>query len=109
VRTGRTIASWSRSIRFLSCISSQQLDNTARGIVAALKELHPAPRDKPNIPTLFTFGGAFDAEAIQVFHDHGIAESLWVKFLGRDVDERGAALAFRDLHQHWRNATGGLQ
>jgi len=93
---------------FLSCISSQQLDNTARGIVAALKELYPASRGKPNIPMLFTFRGAFDQEAIQVFHDHGLTESPWVKLLGRDVDERDAAWAFRDLHQRWCNATGGV-
>jgi succinyl-CoA synthetase beta subunit len=92
---------------FLSCISSQQLDNTARGIVAALKELFPATGGKPNIPMLLAFRGAFDQEAIQVFRDHGIVESPWVKLLGRDVDERDAALAFRDLHQCWRHATGG--
>ena len=91
---------------FLSCISSQQLDNTARGIVAALKELFPATGGKPNIPMLFAFRGAFDQEAIQVFHHHGIAESPWVTLLGRDVDEREAALAFRVLHQRWRGETG---
>jgi hypothetical protein len=57
---------------------------------------------------LFAFRGAFDQEAIQVFRDHGITESPWVKLLGRDVDERDAALAFRDLHQRWRHATGGM-
>jgi succinyl-CoA synthetase beta subunit len=91
---------------FLSCISSQQLDNTARGIVAALKELFPATSGQPNIPMLFAFRGAYDEEAIQVFRDHGIAESRWVKLLGRDVDERGAALAFHDLHQRWLMRTG---
>lgn len=91
---------------FLSCISSQQLDNTARGIVAALKELFPATGGKPNIPMLFAFRGAYDAEAIQVFRDHGIAASPWVKLLGRDVDERDAALAFHDLYQRWRQRLG---
>ncbi len=93
---------------FLSCISSQQLDNTARGIVAALKDLFPASGGRPNIPMLFIFRGAYDEEAIQVFRDHGIAESPWVKLLGRDVDERGAALAFYDLHRRWQNRTGGV-
>ncbi len=91
---------------FLSCISSQQLDNTARGIVAALKELYPATGGKPNIPMLFAFRGAFDQEAIQVFRDHGITDSPWVMLLGRDVDEREAALVFRDLHQRWRETSG---
>ena len=91
---------------FVSCISSQQLDNTARGIVAPLKELFPATGGKPTIPMLFAFRGAFDQEAIQVFGDHGIAASPWVRLLGRDVDEREAALAFRDLHQEWRETTG---
>lgn len=93
---------------FVSCISSQQLDNTARGIVAALKELFPASAGKPNIPMCFAFRGAFDQEAIQVFRDHGIAESPWVMLLGRDMDEREAALAFRDLHRRWHDATGGV-
>ncbi len=93
---------------FVSCISSQQLDNTARGIVAALKELFPATGGKPTIPMLFAFRGAFDQEAIQVFQDHGIAASPWVKLLARDVNEREAALAFRDLHRRWRHTTGGL-
>lgn len=92
---------------FFSCISSQQLDNTARGIVAAMKELFPATAGRPNIPMLFAFRGAYDEEAIQVFRDHGIAASPWVTLLGRDVDERGAARAFRDLHRRWREATGG--
>lgn len=91
---------------FISCISSQQLDNTARGIVAALKELFPATGGKPNIPMLFAFRGAYDEEAIQVFRDHGIAASPWVKLLGRDVDEREAALAFRHLHRRWQESTG---
>lgn len=91
---------------FISCISSQQLDNTARGIVAALKELFPRSGGKPTIPMLFAFRGAFDEEAIQVFRDHGIADSPWVKLLGRDVDERGTALAFHELHQRW-NASAG--
>ncbi len=91
---------------FLSCISSQQLDNTARGIVAALKELFPASGGKPNIPMLFAFRGAYDEEAIQVFREHGISESPWVLLLGRDVDEREAALALRDLYQRWRESVG---
>lgn len=91
---------------FLSCISSQQLDNTARGIVAALKELFPATGGKPNIPMLFAFRGAYEQEALQLFRDHGIADSPRVTLLGRDVDEREAALAFHDLHQRWRKTTG---
>ena len=91
---------------FISCISSQQLDNTARGIVAALKDLFPATGGKPNIPMLFAFRGAYDAEAIQVFRDQRIAESPWVRLLGRTVDERDAALAFRDLHQRWQETAG---
>jgi succinyl-CoA synthetase beta subunit len=91
---------------FISCISSQQLDNTARGIVAALKDLFPASGGKPNIPMLFAFRGAYDQEAARVFRDHGIAESPWVVLLGRDVDEREAAFAFRDLYRRWRDSTG---
>ncbi len=42
---------------FVSCVSSQQLDNTARGIIKALKELYPETGGKPNIPMVFTFRG----------------------------------------------------
>ncbi|MBI4574540.1 MAG: acetate--CoA ligase family protein [candidate division NC10 bacterium] len=93
---------------FISCISSQQLDNTARGIVAALKEVFPATGGQPNIPMLFAFRGAYDEEAVQVFRDHGIAASPWVELLGREVDERDAALAFHKLHRRWRDATGSV-
>lgn len=93
-----------RGYMFISCISSQQLDMTARGIVDALKELYPDSGGKPDIPMLFCFRGAWDAEAIQIFRDQGITDSPWVTLLGRDVSEREAALAFDRLHLRWREA-----
>ncbi len=90
-----------RGYIFLSCISSQQLDNTARGIIAALRDLYPATGGQPNIPMLFVFRGAWDAEALQLFHEHGIARFPHVRLLGRDVTEAEAAAAFHQLYTSW--------
>ncbi len=87
---------------FVSCISSQQLDNTARGIIKALKELYPETGGQPNIPTVLCFRGAWDEDAVDLLKDHGIMAGRWVRVLGRDATERDAANAFRDLHQVWQ-------
>ena len=93
---------------FVSCLSSQQLDNTARGIVKAFLELYPDR--KPNIPCVFCFRGAWDETAIAMFDQHGLTQSPLVQVLGRDASERDVALAFRDLHARWRdsNRAGAL-
>jgi succinyl-CoA synthetase beta subunit len=87
---------------FVSCLSSQQLDNTARGIVKAFKEIYP--RGQPNIPCVFCFRGAWDETALAMFEQHGIAKSPLVRMLGRDSTERDVAETFRILHAHWRDA-----
>jgi succinyl-CoA synthetase beta subunit len=94
---------------FLSCVSSQQLDHTARGIIAALEELYPETGGKPNIPMVFEFRGSWDNVAIDLFHQHGIAECPWVRLLGRDSTEKEAALAFHEAHKLWMETTGGLK
>lgn len=86
---------------FVSCVSSQQLDNTARGMIKALLELYPKTQGKPNIPMVFVFRGAYDQKALELFKDHGISDSPWVKVLGRDVTEKEAAVMFHQLHQQW--------
>lgn len=86
---------------FVSCVSSQQLDNTARGIIKALKELYPQTGGQPNIPTVLSFRGAWDEDALELLTEHGISEGRWVRVLGRDTTERDAAEAFRQLHQVW--------
>ena len=91
---------------FVSCISSQQLDNTARGIVKALKELYPESSGQPNIPTVLCFRGAWDEDALSLLRDHGISDGRWVRVLGRDATERDAADAFCALHNEWRCETG---
>jgi succinyl-CoA synthetase beta subunit len=93
---------------FLSCVSSQQLDHTARGIIAALEELYPATGGKPNIPMVFEFRGSWDNVAIDLFRQHGIADCPWVRLLGRDSTEKEAALAFHEAHTMWKEQTGGL-
>ena len=85
---------------FISCLSSQQLDNTARGIVKAFLEIYPDRM--PNIPCVFCFRGAWDETAIAMFEQHGLTRSPFIRVLGRDATERDVALAFRELHTGWR-------
>jgi succinyl-CoA synthetase beta subunit len=92
---------------FVSCVSSQQLDNTARGIIKALKELYPETKGQPNIPTVLCFRGAWDEDALGLLARHGISEGRWVRVLGRDATERDAAQAFCALHREWTSETGG--
>jgi len=94
---------------FVTCVSSQQLDNTARGIIKALKELYPNTGGQPNIPMVFTFRGGWDEEAIKLFKDHGISDSPWVKILGRDATEKDSALEFDGLYKKWKEKTGGME
>ncbi len=91
---------------FVSCISSQQLDNTARGVIKALQELYPQTSGQPNIPTVLSFRGAWDREAIQLLADHGISAGRWVRVLGREATEKEVAEAFAALHAEWRMEHG---
>jgi len=86
---------------FASCISSQQLDNTGRGIIKALKELYPETDGRPSIPTVLAFRGAWDSDALRLLSDHGISEGRWVRVMGRDANEQSIAAAFSDLHEEW--------
>lgn len=86
---------------FVSCVSSQQLDNTARGLIKALQELYPATGGKPNIPCLFVFRGAWDEVAIRLFEEHGLSDSPWVEVLGRETTEGKAAAIFDRLYRRW--------
>ena len=86
---------------FVSCISSQQLDNTARGIVKALKELFPQTGGQPTIPTVLAFRGAWDEDAIRILADHKISDGKWVRVLGRQSTEYEAAVLFHQLYQEW--------
>ena len=89
---------------FASCLSSQQLDNTARGIVKAFKEIFGMRG--PTIPCVFSFRGAWDETALAMFEEHGITSSPLVRLLGRDSTEHDIAVAFSELHQKWRAGVG---
>lgn len=93
---------------FESCVSSQQLDNTARGIIKALKELYPQSGGQPNIPTVLAFRGAWDSDAARLLSDHEISSGRWVRVLGRDATERDVAHAFHTLHSEWKATVGGM-
>ena len=93
---------------FVSCVSSQQLDNTARGIIKAFKELYPSTGGQPNIPCVLVFRGAWDDVAIDLFEQHGISDGRWVRVLGRDTAEIEAAEVFDALYKEWKSETGGF-
>jgi succinyl-CoA synthetase beta subunit len=94
---------------FGCCVSSQQLDNTARGIIKAFKELYPSTGGQPNIPSVLVFRGAWDDVAIELFKQHGISDGRWVRVLGRDTAEREAAEIFDSLYKEWKSETGGFR
>lgn len=93
---------------FVSCVSSQQLDNTARGIIKALKDMYPETGGQPNIPTVLAFRGAWDEDAIRLLADHGISAGRWVRVLGRDATEQDVAKVFRTLHEEWKAEQGSI-
>jgi len=89
-------------------MAAQLLDNTARGIIKALKELYPETGGKPNIPCVFAFRGRSDEVAVQLFKEHGISDSPWVKMLRRDFSEKTAAEEFDKLYKKWEKEGGGI-
>jgi succinyl-CoA synthetase beta subunit len=94
---------------FGCCVSSQQLDNTARGIIKAFKELYPSTGGQPNIPCVIVFRGAWDDVAVELLKRHGISDGRWIKVLGRETAERQAAEIFDSLYKEWKAETGGFR
>jgi succinyl-CoA synthetase beta subunit len=93
---------------FACCLSSQQLDVTASGLVKAFKEIYgKSGRIEPNIPCVFAFRGAWDETALALFERHGLTASPWIRVLGRDSTERTLAQTFANLHREWRAQRGG--
>jgi succinyl-CoA synthetase beta subunit len=97
-----------RGYLMVTGMAAQLLDNTARGIIKALKELYPETGGKPNIPCLLCFRGRQDEVAVQLFREHGISDSPWFKVLGRNHTEKDAAEEFDRLYQIWVKETGGI-
>jgi succinyl-CoA synthetase beta subunit len=94
---------------FVSCVSSQQLDNAARGLIKAFKELYPASGGQPNIPCVVQFRGGWDDVALDLFREHGISQGRWIEVLGRDTTEKEVAEIFDALYKEWKKETGGLR
>ncbi|NIN70032.1 MAG: hypothetical protein GTO63_36195, partial [Anaerolineae bacterium] len=94
---------------FVSCVSSQQLDNAARGLIKALKELYPQTGGQPNIPCVVLFRGGWDDVAVDLFQQHSITDGRWIRVLGRDTTEKETADIFDALYKEWTTETGGLQ
>ncbi|MBI4230262.1 MAG: acetate--CoA ligase family protein [Planctomycetes bacterium] len=81
---------------FMTCVSSQQLAHTARGIAKAFLEMFPGSSGRPDRPCLFCFRGAWDEEAQGILRAHGVVGAN-VRVLGRESSERAAADAFAEL------------
>jgi succinyl-CoA synthetase beta subunit len=94
---------------FVSCVSSQQLDNAARGLIKALKELYPQTGGQPNIPCVVLFRGGWDDVAVDLFQQHSITDGRWIRVLGRDTTEKETSEIFDALYKEWKKETGGLQ
>lgn len=86
-----------RGYFFISCMSSQQLNHTARGIIKAFKEVYRENGGIPDIPSLLLFRGAWDEEAQNLFREHGIDHADHLMILGRESSERDAANRFARL------------
>lgn len=97
-----------RGYLLVTGMAAQLLDNTARGIIKALKELYPETGGQPNIPCLLCFRGRSDEVAVQLFKDHGISDSPYFKVLGRYNTEKSAAEEFDRLYKKWVKETGGF-
>ncbi|MFH1933044.1 MAG: ATP-grasp domain-containing protein [Pseudomonadota bacterium] len=89
-------------------MAAQLLDNTARGIIKAFKELYPETGGKPNIPCVLCFRGRSDDVAVELFKEHGISDSPWVKVLGRYNTEKSVAEEFDKLYKNWAKEIGGV-
>lgn len=84
---------------FISCVSSQQLHHTARGILKAFQETFPATGGEPPYPAVLVFRGAWDEEALELLREHGWGDRPHVAILGRETTEREAAARFAALYE----------
>jgi len=90
---------------FISCVSSQQLHHTARGVIKAFKEIYAESNGIPNIPSLLLFRGAWEEEARQLFEEHRLTHSPMLRVLGCESSERDAVMNFEELFEKTRYET----
>ncbi len=86
-----------------TCISSQRLDHTARGIVKALKEMDV------QIPMFFRIAGDREKEAHRILEEHGITKRPYVEVHGREADEVFCADRFLSLIEEWRKKSSRVK
>ena len=91
---------------FATCVSSQQLDNTARGVIKALKELYPATGGLPTIPFVMLFRGAWEDEAMGLFRENGMVTAGNLCMLDSRYTERDLAREFDRIYRRWKNGEG---
>ncbi|MBU0571432.1 MAG: hypothetical protein KJ995_04160 [Candidatus Omnitrophica bacterium] len=88
---------------FATCVSSQQLDNTARGIIKAFKEVFSKTGGIPDIPAVMLFRGAWEEEAMELLKEHGLFDQPNVKILDSNYTENDLAGIFDKLYKEWKN------
>lgn len=82
---------------FVSCVSSQDLVETARGILRAFQEVYAASGGVPNVPAVLCFRGWRDQEAEELFRGAALGRAGHVRVLGREASERQAVQALDEL------------
>ncbi|MDR7475857.1 MAG: ATP-grasp domain-containing protein [Armatimonadota bacterium] len=82
---------------FVSCVSSQDLLETARGMLRAFQEAYEASGGIPPFPAVFCFRGWRDQEATALLEAAGFRRAAHVRLLGREATERQAVWALDEL------------
>ncbi len=82
---------------FLSCVSSQDLAETARGILRAFQEEYETSKGIPPFPAVFCFRGWRDEEALALLRGAGFEQAAHVRLLGREATERQAVWALHEV------------
>lgn len=81
---------------FVTCVSSQDLVETAKGVLKALQETYPGSGGVPEVPTVLCFRGWKDTEALELLDRAGL-RGRGVRLLGRETTEREAVAVLDQL------------
>lgn len=80
---------------FLTCVSSQDLAETARGVLKAIEETYAASGGVPQVPTVLCVRGWKEAEAKEMLRAE--LRGAWVRVLGLEASEKEAVSVFDEL------------
>jgi succinyl-CoA synthetase beta subunit len=82
---------------FVSCVSSQDLAETAQGILEAFREVYGLSEGVPDVPAVFCFRGWKDRAAEELFARTALGRAGHVRVMGRQTSERQAVQALDEL------------